>query len=413
MRVSLLTLGCKVNQAETARIETDLLAGGHDLVGLGERPDICIVNTCTVTARSDHQSRQLIRRAARAGAKVYVSGCYAELNQERVADMKGVDKVIGNENKRQLIHYIGINKKCNTLNSGRARTRRFLKVQDGCDFSCSYCLIWKARGGSRSEPPEKVVEEVQSAAREGVKEVVLTGIHLGLYGVDLSEGAGRECLSGLVERILRETAITRIRLTSLEVNEIDEHLLDLLADERLCSHLHIPLQSGDDGVLRLMNRKYTVSYFVTKIKEIKRRYVDMALGTDIIAGFPKETASAFRNTLRVAEDLPFAYMHVFPYSRRPGTEAAGLPDIVGHAERKDRAARLRGIASMKKRAYLQAQRGRVLNVLFEEKLEEGRCRGTSENYLRVTARSGKELRGSIVPVLVGGMVGEAVGGTIV
>jgi threonylcarbamoyladenosine tRNA methylthiotransferase MtaB len=409
MKVSLLTLGCKVNQAEMVRMEGDLLAWGHDLVELGDGPELCIINTCTVTGKSDYQSRQLIRRAAGTGAKVYVSGCYAELNPERVAGMKGVDRVIGNDNKHQLISELDRNNEFNTLNTGRARTRRFLKVQDGCNFSCSYCLIWKARGKSRSESAESVVEEVQYAVGEGAKEVVLTGIHLGLYGEDLTQ---KENLSGLVERILRDTVISRIRLSSLEVNEIDERLLDLLGNGRVCSHLHIPLQSGDDAVLRLMRRKYTAAYFINRIKEIKRRYANMALGTDIIAGYPQETSAAFEKSLSLTEELPFTYMHVFPYSTRPGTPAASLPDVVGHNVRKERAAKLRSIAFEKKRAYLEAQRGRVIDVLFEEKLEENCYKGTSENYVRVSTDSEKDLRGSIVPVLVEYSDGEALRGTL-
>jgi threonylcarbamoyladenosine tRNA methylthiotransferase MtaB len=409
MKVSLLTLGCKVNQAEVARMEGDLLARGHDLVELGDGPDLCIVNTCTVTGKSDYQSRQLIRRAARTGARVYVSGCYAELNREKVSGMEGVEKVINNDNKHNVISQFDNGGQSIALSHGRSRTRRFLKVQDGCNFSCSYCLIWKARGQSRSESPEVVVEEVEAAVREGVKEVALTGVHLGLYGKDLLQP---ESLSGLVEKILRETDIGRIRLSSLEVNEIDALLLDLLGDRRVCSHLHVPLQSGDDDVLRMMRRKYSVSYFISRIKEIQRRYPDIGLGTDIIAGFPQETPEAFANSLRVLAELPFTYAHVFPYSRRPGTEAAGLRELVEHTERRERAARLRSVAAGKKRAFLESQKGRVLSVLFEEELEGNRYKGTSDNYLRIESRADRGLKGNIFPVIIEDLNGGNLRGTL-
>lgn len=406
MKVSLLTLGCKVNQAEMSDIESSLRGKGHEIVGLADNPDICVVNTCTVTSKSDHQSRQLIRRAGRTGARVLVTGCYSELNKEKVGRMDGVQAVVDNTEKSCIISLIDSNSKSNTLSVAAGRTRYFLKVQDGCDNTCSYCIVPRARGSSRSVTPEKVIENINRAVESGYREVVLTGIHLGQYGNDI-EGAG---LSILVEKILEKTRVERLRLSSIEVNEVDDHLLSLFENPRLARHLHIPLQSGDDGVLKLMNRQYDAAYFRDTVMGIHEKLPGMALGTDIIAGFPQEGEDAFRRTLDLAEELPFTYVHVFPYSRRPGTPAALMKDIVGDSARKERAAALRALAGRKKKAYLNQQVGETLEVLIEERIEDRLFRGTSGNYLKVRVSGTGQRQGTIATVSIGGIVeGEPVG----
>jgi threonylcarbamoyladenosine tRNA methylthiotransferase MtaB len=246
----------------------------------------------------------------------------------------------------------------------------------------------------------------------GFREVVLTGIHLGQYGSDLK---GKGGISSLVSEILDKTDICRLRLSSIEVNEIDDGLLELFANQRLMPHLHIPLQSGDDGVLRLMNRQYDAVSFRDKVLQVHEVLPGAALGTDIIAGFPQESEEAFNNTLRLAESLPFTYMHVFPYSRRPGTPAADMVDLVGPAERKRRAAVLRELAAMKKLAYMNRQSGRTLDVLIEEKVDERLYHGTSCNYLKVYVTSDPDIRGIVVPACItgtggGGLMGVPVSG---
>jgi len=321
LRICLLSLGCKVNQAEIIEMERALSANGHELVGLDARPEVCVVNTCSVTARSDSQSRQLIRRAGRLGARIIVTGCYAELNKEEAASIDGVERVVNNANKSHIINILNGNSKCSTLYKAESRTRRILKIQDGCDFECSYCIVWKARGRSRSLSRRKVVEQVEKAVLDGVEEVILTGVHLGLYGRDCKPD---DSVSGLVEELFQKTRIKRLRLSSLEINEIDDRLLDLMDDGRLCRHLHIPLQSGDDGVLRLMRRGYDALFFMRRVDQIARRIPGIAIGTDVIAGFPVESEEAFSRTCEVVRSMPFSYVHVFRYSRRPGTVASRM-----------------------------------------------------------------------------------------
>jgi threonylcarbamoyladenosine tRNA methylthiotransferase MtaB len=398
MKVSMLSLGCKVNQAEMSHMESALRGSGHEIVSLKENPDLCIINTCTVTSRSGYQSRQLIRRAARSGGRVVVTGCYSELNSEEVRSMEGVEAVIKNSNKSNIIKTIDCNNESTTLNYKGSRTRFFLKAQDGCDHSCSYCIIPKARGKSRSVSPYEIIGQIEQAADNGFKEVVLTGIHLGLYGLDIGT-----TLPSLLERALNETRIERIRLSSLEITEIDDRLLELVRDERICSHLHIPLQSGDDRVLELMNRPYNMSFFNDKIERVTKKLTDLALGTDVIAGFPYEGEEEFNNTMKMLNDLPFTYIHVFPYSRRPGTDAASMPDTVGDIERKIRASAMRRVSERKNLHYLHKHIGLALDVLIEESISETEARGTSSNYLKILVKGQDIVRGSIVPAMIEGV----------
>lgn len=413
MKISLLTLGCKVNQAETSLMEGALRGRGFEVVGLDEGPELCVINTCTVTAKSDYQSRQLIRRARRAGARVLVTGCYSELNKERVREMEGVEEVVANDNKSQIINMIVDSGGSNALHkdeapgslapgAGGSRTRLFLKVQDGCNHACSYCVIPRARGASRSTSPNEVISQVDRAVAQGYREVVLSGIHLGLYGQDLGPAW---TLSGLVEEVLEKTSLERLRLSSLEIREIDDRLVGLFEDRRLMRHLHIPLQSGDDGVLRLMNRNYDSGYFKETVRNVADRLQDLALGTDVIVGFPGEGEREFEATFRLLEGLPFTYLHVFPFSPRPGTPASLMPLNSGDRTTKERVKALRALSDKKKGAYISRQVGRTLDILVEEELSGGVCRGTSSNYLKVQIPGLGFQRGSVVPVRVEGMEG--------
>jgi threonylcarbamoyladenosine tRNA methylthiotransferase MtaB len=311
--------------------------------------------------------------------------------------MEGVEKVINNDNKYNIINMIHADSKSNASDKRSSRTRLFLKVQDGCDHSCSYCVIPMARGRSRSVSVEKLIEKINTSVDQGYREAVLTGIHIGLYGDDIDSS-----LNELIERILASTSIERIRLSSLEIREIDDRLLDLMRDGRVCNHLHVPLQSGDDRILELMNRPYNSSFFKDKIERIISRLGDMALGTDVITGFPHEGEGEFANTMEMLEELPFTYIHVFPYSNRPGTAASTLKGQIGGTEMKRRASILRGISRKKKAEFLNRNVGCTLRVLIEDSISENEYRGTSGNYLKVHAFSDGLERGSIVPVRIEG-----------
>lgn len=382
MKVSILTLGCKANQSESIEIESYLRSAGYSIVDLDDKPEICIINTCTVTAKSDYQSRQLIRRAIRSNSEVIVTGCYAEVNRDRIASMEGVSRVVPNEKKYLIIEELANKASINTLDYSSGRSRYFLKIQDGCNYSCSYCIIPKARGRSRSMKPDSVIERIREIS-SCYKEVILTGIHLGTYGYDLQP---KLKLSDLINRILKETSISRIRLSSLEIREIDDHLLDLLSDTRICKHLHTPLQSGDNNVLERMKRNYNIQEFIKGICKIIERYPDMFIGTDVIAGFPGETEEEFNNTLKIIESLPFSYLHVFPYSVRSGTEAANMRPLIDDHTKKHRASILREMAVQKRLDYMRRQVGKVLDVLIEKRNRDHYI-GLSSNYLRIRIAS--------------------------
>lgn len=399
MKVSILTLGCKANQSESIDIESQLRSAGYSIVDLSENPEICIINTCTVTAKSDYQSRQLIRRAAKAGSKVVVTGCYSELKKDEVSRMSNVIKVVPNDKKDLIIRELVNNISINTLDYSSGRSRYFLKIQDGCNFSCSYCIIPKARGRSRSLQPDEVIRKIREVSTF-YKEVVLTGIHLGTYGCDLQP---KLKLSGLIERILKETPIHRIRLSSLEIKEIDEPLLELLSDRRICRHLHIPLQSGDDSLLKRMRRNYNIADFFKGISKIFTMYPDISIGTDVIVGFPGEGEKEFNNTLRIIESLPFSYLHVFPYSVRTGTEAVVMEPHVHDHVKKHRASIIREMGNQKRLNYMRNQIGSILEVLIEKRTCDG-CVGLSSNYLRIRTASKDLAPRNTVNIMVSNIV---------
>ena len=400
MKVSVLTLGCKANQSESFIIEADLRARGCQIVGLEEKPDLCIINTCSVTSKSDYQSRQLIRRASKAGSRVIVTGCYSELNKGMVKAMEEVEDVVDVDKKLCIPIMLHIVTSCSTLNyDSPSRSRFFLKVQDGCNYACSYCIIPKARGRSRSSDVEDIIGQI-TAVSHTYREVVLTGIHLGTYGYDLIPNVK---LADLLSTSLLKTKIKRLRLSSLEIREIDERLLDLIQDERVCSHLHIPLQSGDDRILGLMNRNYTTREFFNGVERILARVPGIAIGTDIIAGFPGESAQDFKNTLKFLESLPLSYIHVFPYSARPGTEAAQMPTFVDSATRKKRCALLRALGTRKKTEYMKTQIGRTLDLLVEDIDSDTTVVGTTGNYLKVRASVTDACPKDIVSVRIAGI----------
>ena len=383
MKISLLTLGCKVNQSESSQIAAELVAHGCSLVNLEGNPDLCIINTCSVTSKSDYQSRQLIRRAAKTGSRVIVTGCYAELNEETVKSMDGVIMVVPNNDKECISNILYNNKSSSGLSINQdSRSRYLVKVQDGCNNACSYCVIPKARGRSRSRKINEVISEINSI-RDSYNEVVITGIHLGTYGYDLIP---KVSLSTLIKTILLKTNTKRIRLSSLEVNEIDDELIELLQEERVCKHLHIPLQSGDNKILAIMNRTYNLSQFNNILTLLCQKLPGSSIGSDIIVGFPGEGQIEFENTRKFIEDASLSYVHIFPFSPRKGTRASEMKPQVNSLVKKERCEILRLIGKRKKSEYMHTQIGKVLDLLIEEIGDEGRaCTGTTGNYLKVWA----------------------------
>jgi threonylcarbamoyladenosine tRNA methylthiotransferase MtaB len=429
-RVALVTLGCKVNQYETAGLADRLKQLGHVLVGFDAEADVCIINTCTVTARTDFQSRQLIRRAARRnpGAPVIVTGCYAQLAAELIKTLPGVRIIAGNVEKELIPAMVG------AINGGPVdvfvqdigkirhfsdlspehfpgRTRAFLKIQDGCNSWCSYCIVPKARGPSRSMTEDAVLERVATLARAGYREIVLTGVHLGSWGQDLSPARN---LPALVRRIQDAKAIGRLRLSSVEPLEVSPELIARLREPTaLCPHLHIPLQSGDNRILAAMGRHYTGEYFRDLVHRLVAEIPFLAIGIDVMAGFPGETDKEFENTLSLIRDLPLAYLHVFPYSDRPGTAASGMPGKVEEPVRAKRAAALRELGVEKREAFARNCVGTRQVVLVEEGRDRktGRMKGFTGNYIPVLLLDGgKNMINRIIEVdIESAQAGTAIG----
>lgn len=406
---AVVTLGCRVNQAESSVIEGTLRHHGIAVVPIEEKPGFCIINTCTVTGRSDANSRQLIRRAAREGSQVIVTGCYSQLNRDEVLRMDGVVHVVPIENKEDIVSII-LGQATETLYQFHNRARPYLKIQDGCNFSCSYCAVPMARGRSRSVPPETAVERANRIGAEGYHEVVLTGIHLGSYGRDLPE---QSSLAKLIKEIIKRTGIRRIRLSSLEINEVDDELLEVLYDERVCRHLHLPLQSGSNDVLRLMNRNYSVDHFRKKMTAITDIFRDIAIGSDVIVGFPGEKKEDFDDTYRMVRELPFAYLHIFPFSPRGGTAAAKMRRTVPNSAVSERVAALKRLSIEKRELYAKCHLNRTLDVIAEENDEHGHTLGTASNYLKIRASSEAVQRGTLIFARLTGIEGSTLTGFVV
>ncbi len=403
MRVAITTLGCKVNQYDSAVIQGRLEAERHSLVPFQEKADFYIINACTVTDRADWEARQLIRRAKKLSpkARVLVTGCYAQVSPQELARVPDVDFVVGLNRLEDLVRFVRDGKGAweTEISVGNPRdergvrvlgakglprhTRAFLKIEEGCNYSCTYCIIPIARGRSRSVSVEGVLGQVQMLAQEGFKELVLTGIHLGAYGRDLKP---KTDLVGLLEKIADSGLIPRIRLSSLDPREVTHSLLRLMAgSDVFCPHLHICIQAGEDGILRRMRRNYDTSYFRDLMERTRDMLPTAALGTDLIVGFPGETEEEFQRSLAFLGSLPLTYFHVFPYSIRTGTVAAQFPHHVPHQVKKDRARRVRELAAMKKKAFYGRFIGSKVPVLVEKAVNEvdGLYKGYSRNYLPV------------------------------
>ncbi|MRR17173.1 MAG: tRNA (N(6)-L-threonylcarbamoyladenosine(37)-C(2))-methylthiotransferase MtaB [Deltaproteobacteria bacterium] len=402
MKVGLATLGCKVNQCDTAALARELESADFIVVPFGGFADVYIINTCTVTAFADFQARQLIRRARRANpdARIVVTGCYAQTQAPELAAIEGVSLVVGNDQKHRITELLtrplpdrqrifsGDVFGQKQFPSAAApkltgRTRAFFKIQDGCNAFCSYCIVPFARGKSRSMPVRQVLENVRNFIGQDYREIVLTGIHLGYYGQDLEPPAD---LTGTLETILSQHPTVRFRLSSIEPNEITDAFLQLFGRHgNLCPHLHIPLQSGSDTILKAMRRRYDAAFYRALVEKAVQADKDIAVGIDVMVGFPGESEKEFAQTVKLLEDLPAAYLHVFPYSERPGTAALAILPKVPDKIKKERAAVLRDLGAQKREAFSRRFLGKTLPVLVEHTRDKktGLAKGFSHNYLPV------------------------------
>ena len=427
MRIAITTLGCKINQYDSAVIQSRLEERRYAIVPFDEEADCYIVNACTVTDRADWEARQLVRRAKRRSpaARVLVTGCYAQVSPAEVARVPGVDFVVGLNRLDDLLRFVAEPalppKKVAVGEVKRERgvpvlgaralpghTRAFLKIQEGCDYSCTYCIIPAARGLSRSVPPAAVLGEIRALAGRGVREIVLTGIHLGGYGHDLTP---KTDLTALLETILEKIPVPRLRLSSLDPREAPERLFRLMAgSEVLCPHLHVCAQAGDDRILKKMRRNYDTTYYREIAERARALLPDAALGSDIIVGFPGESEADFERQMEFFDSLPLTYFHVFPYSVRSATPAASLPDQVPAAAKKERARKMRALGARKKGEFARRFVGRRLSVLVEGKARSGAAAsGYSRNYLPVLLPGGGEINREIEAAIVGFENGSLVG----
>lgn len=434
-KIAFYTLGCKVNQADTASMEEIFRAAGYEIVDFNKPADIYLINTCVVTNTGQRKSRQIINRAVRNHplSLVVVTGCYPQTAADEVRAIEGVDVIIGNQERGRIVELVEesllskeskvldnvqkmtVDTKFEELGVGTEtdKTRAFLKIQEGCNQYCTYCIIPYARGPLRSRSLDSIREEVGKLVAAGYKEVVLIGIHLGCYGKELVKNGEHITLYDAVQAALSVEGVRRLRLGSLESVEVEPRLLELMANEpRLCKHLHLPLQSGCDKILKAMHRPYDTARFQALLKDIRAQVPDVAITTDIIVGFPGETEEDFATTLEFARQCGFAKMHIFPYSKRKGTPAESMPDQVDEAVKSERAARLAAVDEELHQEMLQSMLGKTEEVLFEQPVDVGYMEGLCGPYLRVVVPASPELAGEICQVKITGVQDDWLRGEI-
>ncbi len=402
------TLGCKTNQLESATINDILIENGYSKVAFSQISDFYIINTCSVTANADSESMYYIRKAKNKNpaAKIIVTGCYAQLKPEEIE----ADIIIGNAQKLDILDYLNSNTSCVTdimqevafkdkkTSSTEEKTRANIKIQDGCNNRCSYCIIPYARGKSRSNSIENIIEQVKIYTEKGFKELVITGIHIGQWGLDFSP---KKNFINLLKEFEKIDVLHRYRLGSLDPNELDDDMLEFLSNsKKFAHHLHISLQSADDEVLKFMNRSYSIENVKKLMEKLKAKIPDISLGCDVIVGFPSETDEQFEIAFENLSEMPFCYMHVFPYSVRPGTPAAKMIQV-DEKTKKIRANRLRELAKVKKQSFLESLIGQNLEILVEKKRgKSGSLKGVSSNYIQVTLEGDDFLLNQIVQAKV-------------
>ena len=418
-RASLHTLGCRLNQAETAVLESRLRRDGYCVVEFGEPTDLLVVNTCSVTEDAERTCRYVIRKTLRHSPEAFVAvtGCYAQTGVQELRTIPGIDLIVGNQFKWDLpsflpaphalkkhrqadvLHTKTIDREVFTLPEyGEPdSTRALLKIQDGCNVMCTFCLIPFARGHERSRLSDDVIQEAAILAAGGYREVVLTGVNVGRYR------HGSVDLVGLIERLETIQGLERIRISSIEPTTITDALLNRMAvSSKLCPYLHVPLQSGDDGILNAMNRPYHAAEFTSLIERAVALLPHLGLGTDLMVGFPGESEAAFMNTLRVVDTLPFSYFHIFTYSPRPRTAATKLPEQVAASVARERAKRLSDLSRLKRLAFAERHIGSTLPVLFESGETDGLRIGTTPHFLKVAVPSDVDLTNQLRHVLITG-----------
>ena len=422
-KIAFYTLGCKVNQADTASMEEIFRKAGYEIVPFNQAADVYLINTCVVTNNGQRRSRQIINRAVRHNplSLTVVTGCYPQTAPEEVKAIEGVDVIIGNQERGRIVELVEIalnekrteildnvqkmtvDTKFEELGAGTEtdKTRAFLKIQEGCNQYCTYCIIPYARGPLRSRSLENIKAEVAKLVAAGYKEVVLIGIHLGCYG---KEQGGEVTLYDAVLAALSVDGLKRLRLGSLESVEVDPRILDLMeVDSRLCRHLHLPLQSGCDKILQAMHRPYDTARYGELLRNIKAQLPDIAITTDIIVGFPGETEEDFAETMRFAEECGFAKMHIFPYSKRKGTPAEKMPNQIIEAVKEERAARLGALDAKMFHACLENAVGTESEVLFEQPVDDEHIEGLISSYQRVIVKAPVNLCGEIAKVKIVGV----------
>lgn len=425
-RIAFYTLGCKVNQADTASMEAIFKSAGYKVVGFNEDADVYLVNTCVVTNTGQRKSRQIINRAVRHNpmALTVVTGCYPQTAPDEVRAIDGVDVIIGNQERARIVELVEqaltskrddildnvqkmtVDTRFEELGVGTEtnKTRAFLKIQEGCNQYCTYCIIPFARGPLRSRSLESIKEEITKLVAAGYKEVVLIGIHLGCYGKELAKDGVKLSLYDAVEAALSVPGVERLRLGSLESVEVETRLMELMAKEpRLCHHLHLPLQSGCDKVLKAMHRPYDTARFAELLKEIRSYVPDVAITTDIIVGFPGETEEDFEETLAFARSCGFAKMHIFPYSKRKGTPAEKMPNQVEEQVKQECAARLSELDKEMQHEAMTYWIGKDVTVQFEQPVDDNHVEGLCGAYMRVVVEGGQELCDQIRTVHIVGV----------
>ncbi|MGE6397694.1 tRNA (N(6)-L-threonylcarbamoyladenosine(37)-C(2))-methylthiotransferase MtaB [Chryseobacterium scophthalmum] len=398
------TLGCKLNFAETSTIARQLTDAGYDKVSFDDRADIYVINTCSVTENADRECKLHVKRAMKANPEglVVIVGCYAQLKPEEISQITGVDLVLGAKEKFNILSYLddlekseseGVVHSCEIEETDffigsysiGDRTRAFLKVQDGCDYKCTYCTIPLARGISRSDTIENVLKNAREIAERDIKEIVLTGVNIGDYGKgEFGNKRHEHTFLDLISELNQVEGIERIRISSIEPNLLKDESIELVSKSKsFVPHFHIPLQSGSDELLKKMKRRYLTKLYNDRVNKIHEVMPDAAIGVDVIVGFPGETEELFMETYNFLNELPISYLHVFTYSERENTEAAGMQGVVPIPERKKRNKMLRILSEKKKMAFYQTQLGKTLPVLWEHENKDGKMYGFTENYVRV------------------------------
>ena len=430
-RVSFITLGCKVNQYETNAMMQKFQENGYEIVEIDNVSDICVVNTCTVTNMSDRKSRQALRKVKdkNKDAIIVATGCYAQSSKEELEKMPEIDVVLGNEEKRDIVKYvekyfeqnqkltavqdISVQKEFEDMGqiSYTEKIRAVIKVQDGCNQFCSYCIIPYARGRVRSRKIDSIIKEIEQIAQKGIKEVVITGIHLASYGKDFEENIG---LIDLLEEINKIDGIVRIRLGSLEPKIITEEFMQrLIKLEKICHHFHLSLQSGCDETLKRMKRRYTTEEYKAIVDRLRAAIPNVSITTDVIVGFPGETNEEFDKTYEFLKDIELTHMHVFKYSPRKGTPAATMENQVDPSTKHDRSEKLLQLNEENFNKFGQKMLDKEFNVLFEQKVGDNKYEGLTENYVKVIVESDNDISEQILKVKIKDVKNEFLEGILV